>query len=801
MSVIAFWAVAMLVGGLALPIAFVLFRRMPDAGAGLAFPLGLVLVGYGYFILRVATVLPQGRGGYLVAIALLALVSCAVAGRDRRFASTFRRSVPALLTVSGLFGMLFFAFTAFRSFTPEIGGTEQPMDLMYLNATLQSPDYPPTDPWLAGEEASYYYFGYLQIGVLTAAANVPTSVGYNLGLAYTFAAAGTAIASLAYAMARRILGSRGQRWAVWAGGLAVALLLFTGSLAAIFEWGAAHGEANAAAYRAFDMDWRISCDLDEREYCYDGPAGDRTDAWYPTEFFWWFSLTRIVPGTISEFPLFSFILGDLHPHVMAIPLVLLAVGLAMAVWQGRSRLSLGSHRRPWFGLLLGLVFGALAFQNAWDVITFSGLLALAVLARNARTGGLRRALRDSALFLGPPALVGIAAYLPWYAGFSSQAEGIFPYIGAGSLPTHAFLHFGPVLVGTAVLFAWAFKATDRRALADFATISLWAPLVPFFVWLLVTTGRGELQDAIDGRGGGGWVTLAVFAAGAWAAATATLSLTAGRRAAAPVAAVAAAALLLLYGSELFYVGDVFDSVPRLNTVFKLSYQAWILLSLGGAVAIAVALEGAARRRAWSGWLAVPAVLVAAGGMLFALFAIPNRTDGFEGETAIDGLAYLARTDPGEYALTRWMSENVDPGDVIIEASGRTWRRGQDGRLAVTDAGSDYTDSGRISARTGLATPIGWYFHEVQWRGQSAANRAEFTRRQDLVDGIYLAEDVSAVAAKMREAGARYLVVGRAEQTRYPTETLERLDGVLDVAFESGNVRLYRLPEREVVTTS
>ncbi len=801
MSVIAFWAAAMLVGGLALPIAFVLFRRMPDAGAGLAFPLGLVLVGYGYFILRVADVLPQGRGGYIVAVGLLALVSCAVAGSDRRFGSTFRRSVPAVVTVSGLFGMLFFGFAAFRSYTPEIGGTEQPMDLMYLNATLQSVDYPPQDPWLAGEEASYYYFGYLQVGVLTAVADVPASTGYNLGLAYTFAAAGTAIASLAHAMASRLIGARGSKWGLWAGGLAVGLLLFAGSLAAIFEWGAAHGNANEDLYRAFDMEWRISCELDDREYCYEGATGDRSDAWYPSQFFWWFSLTRIVPGTIGEFPLFSFLLGDLHPHVMAIPLVLLAVALALATWQGRSKLRWDSHRRPWFGLLLALVFGGLAFQNAWDVVTFSGLLTVAVFARNARRGPVLRALRDSAGFLGPVGIVSVLTYLPWYLGFSSQAEGIFPYIGAGTLPTHALLQFGPVLAAAALLFTWAYVKTGRRAFADFATVSLWAPMVPFLVWLLVSTARGELQAGMDARGGGGWITLAAFALGAWAAVTATLALATRWRAGAPVAAVVAAGLLLLYGSELFYVGDVFDSVPRLNTVFKLSYQAWLLLSLGGAVALTVALERAVGRRGWSGWLAVPALAMAGGGLLFALLAIPNRTDGFEGETGIDGLAYLARTNPGEYALTRWMRDNVDPNDVIIEASGRTWRRGQDGKLSVTDAGSDYSESGRVSARTGLATPIGWYFHEVQWRGQGAANRDEFTRRQDLVDAIYLAEEIADVPGKMREAGARYLVVGSLELSLYPVDLLERLDGVLDLAFESGTSRVYRLPERQVVTTS
>ena len=79
-DVLAFWLTALVIAACGYPIAAVLLRRLPDAGAGLSFPLGLVLTGYSYFILRVLNLLPPGRGGYVVAIALMALVAAAVHG-------------------------------------------------------------------------------------------------------------------------------------------------------------------------------------------------------------------------------------------------------------------------------------------------------------------------------------------------------------------------------------------------------------------------------------------------------------------------------------------------------------------------------------------------------------------------------------------------------------------------------------------------------------------------------------------------------------------------------------------------
>lgn len=801
-DVLAFWLVALVVGALGFPISAVLLRRLPDAGAGLAVPLGLVLTSYGYFILRVFSVLPAGRGGYVLAIGLIALVAAATAGRDRWLLVTWYRAWPGLVVAAGVFTFAFFGYVAFRSYNAEIGGTEQPMDFMYLNATLTSPEYPPHDPWLAGEQASYYYFGYLQSGVLTAVSGVPPSVGYNLSLAYTFAATASAAASLAFALARWMTGAQGRPWAMAAGAAAVGLLLFVGSLSAVFEWSAAHGHTNRALFEAFGVEWMIPCEPGQVEDCYTGQLNPRTTSWYPSEFWFWWRGSRIIPGTITEFPFFSFLLGDLHPHVMSLPLVLLALGVAMATWRGRGALGWRRHLDdPYTGLALAIIIGALAFQNAWDVITFTAVLALAVFARNLRSMPAVPAALAGAGYLGPVALAGAVGYAPWWLTFSSQAEGIYAYVGEGTRPAHAFLQFGPLLAAGLLAALFASRRGGLPGLARVSLATAWLPLVPFIAWLALAAARGDLATGLDDRGAGGWVTLVLYGAAVWLLATVAISMARSRNAAAPVAAFAVTGVLLLYGSELFLIRDVFfGSVPRLNTVFKLSYQAWVLLSLAGAVGIVAGLRAAILFRRPMAFLALPAAWLAAAGLVYPLLAAFNRTEGFRLPTTIDGLAAVARNDPNDYALTLWITQHTAPGDVVFEATGRRWQGSAGQQPVIANASVDYSEAGRIAARTGRQTPIGWYFHEIQWRGDTPANRAEFTRRQDLVDSAYLSGDPEVVLAAMNEFRARYLVVGRVEMASYPG-LLPDFSTFLDVAFEAGSYRVYAVPEYRRIPTS
>ncbi|MFQ5380063.1 MAG: hypothetical protein ACE5EF_00365, partial [Dehalococcoidia bacterium] len=152
----------------------------------------------------------------------------------------------------------------------------------------------------------------------------------------------------------------------------------------------------------------------------------------------------------------------------------------------------------------------------------------------------------------------------------------------------------------------------------------------------------------------------------------------------------------------------------------------------------------------------------------------------------------------EYGLVRWVRENVSPGEIIVEATGRTWAL-SDGTLRIVRSDTDYSGSGRLSARTGLPSPVGWYFHEVQWRGDGV--RSELDRRQGLVDAVYTARTPSDAIEALRALDAQFVVVGAVERSRYPGDALTDFSAFLDLAWEQGETRIYRLPRFETVPTS
>ena len=769
------WLLAVQVIGLAaFPLAHFLFPRLADRGYSLSKPLGIVIVAYLSWALSQAHILPSNG----VTIAAIVVVLAALSGwwawrrRDELIDFVSRERV-SLIAGEALFLAVFAAWVVFRSLDPSIDHTEQPMDLMFLNASVRTETGTPEDLWLSGQPVSYYYFGYWTMAALAQFASVPSAVAYNLAMALVPALAALGVAGVAYNLVRA--ESARMTTSLACGGVAAVLAVLAGNLAGVFEY----MHANAVGSESF-WNWLAIDGLG-------WPIEGTTSTWRPEENWWWFRATRVINTfseagtgidyTIQEFPFFSFMLGDLHPHVMSLPLVAMFLGAALNFYRTPYPGMFWSHWRSALDVfVLGVLLGALAFTNTWDLPVFWALIGCAALLRAYASGlGLtwRAALSGGATALAVLA-VAVVLFLPYYLAFRANVTGIGAVSWASSRPAHLFAIWGLLLAAAApMVVALFWRTTLTTDWLRMTAAALFAAVVPFVVWgALYLFGDGGL-GGVAGR----FLHVLPFAALIGMAVYSALWLAQEEydSVASFVMLAAAFGLLLIMGPELLYVDDSFGPPSeRMNTVFKLYYQAWVILATvsGFAIYFWASLRARLRsgRRALTTLWAVAFAALLLGALYYAPAAVASKAGPPGGQPTLDGLAYLRYGSEAELDAIEYLRKYA--GDsVILEAVG------------------EWHDAGLISRAAGVPTPLNWPGHQAQWRGESRL----ITERQADVEMAYTTQDVTEARGILDRYGVELVYVGPRERREYGEEGLAKFAEFMEVAFSEGGVTIYRLP--------
>jgi uncharacterized membrane protein len=555
-SAISWWLVMQVFALAALPLAWRLFRRLPGRGYALAKALGLLLVSYVLWLGASLHLLPNSVGGILVALLAVAALSAWLGRESLRPAATetggssfarwplvawLRHNWGLVLTTELLFLLVYVGWAVFRAFSGDINGTEKPMEFAFINGVLNSRFFPPQDPWLSGYAISYYYFGYVMVAVLIRLSGVAPAVGFNLGVASWYALVLVGAFSVTYDLVR--LGGRGRVPQSDVGetgsqGRGIRYGLFGALMVGVM--GNLEGVAELAYNRQLVPQSWIRW-LDIKDLTANPPNGDWTDV-----FWWWWRASRTIHDrlfdaagkvinfeVIDEFPFFSFLLGDLHPHVLALPFALLAVALALALlleaqaWAHettparRARevrrsveapmgtdaihpVGVGEMTRIGRGvaagwaslgeitglgaagiLLYACCLGALSFLNTWDFPVYLGLAVLALGIGLAWSRGLTWSVVGQTVAAGVTlGALGILLYLPFYLGFQTQAGGMLPNLFFPTRLSQYFLMFGPFLVVAVFFLVFLTRRMSARREAParvgmrFAQLVPWVALVP-----------------------------------------------------------------------------------------------------------------------------------------------------------------------------------------------------------------------------------------------------------------------------------------------------------------------------------
>jgi len=232
-------------------------------------------------------------------------------------------------------------------------------------------------------------------------------------------------------------------------------------------------------------------------------------------------------------------------------------------------------------------------------------------------------------------------------------------------------------------------------------------------------------------------------------------------------------LICILLPEIVYVRDAFDGTDlfRMNTVFKLGYQAWLLL----AVAAACALPWAGAwlsRRGWPAWAALTAILLVLGAV-YPYAGTYARKSGFARSPSLDGLAWLRPSAPGDPAAMAWLRAHTPGSAVMLEA-----------------VGEDYSafGHGRISTFTGRATVLGWAGHEVQWEHQPGGREAD-------VRTLYTTASLRQARDLIVRYDVAYVVFGPIERTTYGDAGLAKWDELGTRVFDRDGTTVWRLQRR------
>jgi YYY domain-containing protein len=776
MAPVLVWVLVLVaLGAVGFPYAWVAARALPDRGYALARVVGLLLVTWIVWWLASVEIVPFTRAAILLAIGVISAGAAAVAVRHRRemrqwLRTRWRFVAAAEVVFWGLFVTVLFVRWSNPDLWHETRGGEKPMDFAYLNATAKSTSFPPFDPWFAGGKMNYYYYGFVEVATLAKLTRIPPAIAYNLAIP-TFAAL---LGAAAFAI---VLGLRSQtalraRPATGVAVLGALLVAAAGNLGEIRV-------LRSALHGPIPIEW------------------------------WFWNPTRVIrpgagePGPITEFPAFTFIYGDLHAHAMALPVAALALALMVSI----VRTPNGEIPNAAIALL-GIGLGALWVTNSWDFPTYSLLAVCAVAIGTLSPGVGRRRIAALTARLAALLLLAYLAYLPFHLQYESVFDGVARWDGTRTglgdyLTIHGLFLFAimsAIVVRLAVAadlgaVARAYRAGItawdrfgryrdlRQALVRptrLHRVGLRAVPTAVFVALVCAT-TGEDVAAIG-------ILVATLAVLAWPASRRGRDAR-GRQTQRLVLTFVLVGLVLTVAVEYVVLRNI--DIGRVNTVFKLYLQVWLLWAVAAAVSIGAVYERLPRlrrslREAWR--LAFVALLAVAFlyPFLAARAKIGDRFAPSVGRT-LDGTAFMeaavhVESDASiplvyDRAAIRWIQEHVDGSPIIAE---------------VNTAPILYGWQGRYAAYTGNPAIVGWDFHERQQRPRQSGLVQE---RVADVQAAFATTSAATAYHLLSRYGATYVVDGPLERAYFPDATGKWAAGAgryWTLVYANPGVRIYRI---------
>ena len=801
------WYFFIFILGLAVyPLTRLAMPGLADKGYPLSRALGLVLFGYLSWMAG-SVGISYSRITIGVVFVLLLIIGGLLAYSQRvELREEWQNRRKYFLLVEGLFLAFFLIDLIIRIGNPDLWhpakGGERPMDFSYFNAVIKSTIFPPYDPWFTGGYINYYYYGFVLVATPVKLLGIVPSIAYNFILPTLFAV----VAICAFSVGWNLLENSEDRrmkdedslqrnssftphpLSLISGLAASALTLLLGNLGTIQLVYQKLQELGAGP--AFSWERTISI-FQRWAWALQGfmmTLKGATLPMGPGEWYW--NPSRVVPPVplgapngyeITEFPLFTFIYSDLHAHMIAMLLALLALSWAVAVVAGRAK-----WRNPFstaLGFAVGgLIIGALYPSNLSDIYTYLpiGLAAVGyTLWRYTDTLSITRRIVVVVGAVFALTILSFIMYQPYRDAYSQSYSALDPWNGPYT-PIWSYLtHW---LVFLFIIVSWmVWETREWMASTPVSALAKLRPYALLIEGMLVILVLAILLLAYKGISVG-WIALPIAA---W---TGVLLLR-------PDIPDAKRLVLFLIGTALLItivveVVVVRGDIGRQNTIFKFYLQAWFLLAVSAGAAFAWTLSAFFKwLPSWRIFWQIATMLLISGAALFTVFGAWGKISDrwiVEAPHTLDSMTFMKyaqyddfgqRLDLSEdYRAIRWMQDNVKGSPVIVETNC-----------------PEYRWCTRFTIYTGLPGVVGWNWHQRQ---QRVLTSTWVEARVAEVGNFYNSIDIEYAREFLKKYDVRYIIVGQLEHAAYTPEGIAKFEQFNEKywrkVYHDGNTAIYEV---------
>ncbi len=683
MSVFIYWFTtaflwysgSLAISSIFLPLNTLIFGRFKDQGYAFSRVLGLAIFGYSVFLLNFFKIMPFTQTNLFWLLFVFFGLNLLLLYRAKLKLPKW----PVIVSYELFFVIMFGGYLYLKGFEASIHSLEKYMDFGFIQSLLNTKYLPPQDMWFASSikenlNINYYYFGHFISALLIRLSGTIPSVGYNLMLGYIFALATTISFALGFNLYQLLAKPQIQKKALWlgllSGTLSMAIMNFGANLHTIYLFTKGYLAENPVPF------WQIWSNYNPENY------------WYP-------NATRFIPLTIHEFPSYSYVVSDLHGHVLDIPFVLLILAISVVLVQIKN----------WRQLLLplglySLILAINYMTNSTDFIVYSVILffVLMIVFDN---------FTKVTVLTSITGVIALILTLPFSLNFKPFASALGVNCAPDFLVEKGSL--GPLL----------FEADKCQNSPTWMLFILWGFFWMVFLIFLKTIFFNKKNPTAKNK-----INYYFFF-------------------------VFTVSILLTLFAEFFYFKDIYPAHFRANTMFKLGYQSFIMMSILSGAVIVYVFKGlpviSKKLKLFLGILLLPLLTLV---LIYYQYALPSYF-GRAGFQTLDGSHWIRQQYPDSYQIIQKLNQlkTTSPDFNIVEAHG-----------------DSYTDYNLISAHTGLPTIIGWPVHEWLWRGSFDLVRPRAEEVQLIYEGQE--SDLPQIIKILKKYRIKFIVVAEMEKNKY-----------------------------------